>query len=244
MSLIDIALLCKYSENHFNGMRCGIMDQFASAMGKKDHAIFLDTATLSYEYAPIKLEGKKIVIINSNKKHKLCDSKYNERREESENALKALQAAVDIESLGELNENDFEKYKESIKDSVERRRAKHAVYENQRTIQAVKALKEDDIKTFGELMVASHRSLQYDYETSCQENDIIVEETLKQKGVWGVRITGGGFGGCCVSIIDEACVDDVIREVGDAYKERTGLQASFYIEEIGDGPHKLVGNKG
>lgn len=239
LSSIETARLCQYSENNFNGTHCGIMDQFASTMGRKDNAIFLDTATLQYEYAPVELEDKKIVIMNSNKKHILNDSKYNERRSESEVALKQLQKKLQINSLGELNEEQFESNRGLIDNPVIQRRAKHAVYENQRTIKAVKALKENDLKLFGELMVDSHVSLRDDYEVSCEELDILVEETLKESGVWGVRMTGGGFGGCCVSIIDNDCVDKVINNVGDAYKQRVGYGADFYIVSIGDGVRQM-----
>ena len=166
VSMIDIALIGQYSENNFNKVNCGIMDQFAIAMGKKDHAIFLDTADLSYEYAPIVLKDAKIVIACSNKKRGLGDSKYNERRAECEEALAELQTVVDVKSLGELDEAQFEQYKSAIKSEVRQRRAKHAVYENQRTIKAVAALQNNDITLFGELMNASHVSLRDDYEVT------------------------------------------------------------------------------
>ena len=173
LSMIDLALIGQYSENNFNGCNCGIMDQFASAMGKKDHAIFLDTNTLKYEYAPVVLENAKIVIINSKVKHSLVDSAYNDRRNECETALKELQKVIDIKTLGDLTEDGFEQYKDAIKDPVRQKRAKHAVYENQRTIRAVEALRNNDVKLFGQLMNASHESLRYDYEVSCEEIDIL-----------------------------------------------------------------------
>ncbi|NLZ81645.1 MAG: galactokinase, partial [Clostridiales bacterium] len=175
VDMIKIALMGQYSENNFNGVNSGIMDQFAVAMGKKDHAIFLDTADLSYEYAPIKLENAKIVIASSNKKRALADSKYNERRTECETALKELQTVVDIKSLGELMEEDFEKASHAIKDPVRVKRAKHAVAENQRTIKAVSSLKSGDINEFGRLMNASHVSLRDDYEVTGIELDTLVE---------------------------------------------------------------------
>ena len=159
----DLALIGQYSENNYNGCNCGIMDQFASAMGKKDHAIFLDTNTLKYEYAPVVLENAKIVIINSKVKHSLVDSAYNDRRNECETALKELQKVTDIKTLGDLTEDGFEQYKDAIKDPVRQKRAKHAVYENQRTIRAVEALRNNDVKLFGQLMNASHESLRYYY---------------------------------------------------------------------------------
>ena len=168
VSMVDIALIGQYSENNFNGCNCGIMDQFASAMGKKDHAIFLDTNTLKYEYAPVVLKDAKIVIINSKVKHSLVDSAYNDRRNECETALKELQKVVNIQTLGDLTEEEFEAHKDAIQDPVRVKRAKHAVYENQRAIKAVKALKENDVETFGKLMNASHVSLRDDYEVSCE----------------------------------------------------------------------------
>lgn len=236
---IDLAKIGQYSENNFNGMNCGIMDQFASAMGKKDNAIFLDTADLSYEYAPLVLDGAKIVVTNSNVKHSLVNSAYNERRSECEKALEELQAVIDIKGLGDLTEEQFEANKSAIKDEVRVRRAKHAVYENQRTIRAVEALKKNDLKLFGELMNASHVSLRDDYAVSCEEIDVLVEEAWKIDGVIGSRITGGGFGGCTVSIVRDEAVDAFREKVGAAYQERVGKTADFYVVEIGDGPSRL-----
>ena len=236
---VDLALIGQYSENNFNGMNCGIMDQFASAMGKKDNAIFLDTADLSYQYAPLVLDGAKIIVTNSNVKHSLVNSAYNERRSECEKALEELKAVVDIKGLGDLSEDQFEANKDAIKDEVRKKRAKHAVYENQRTIRAVEALKNNDLKEFGELMNASHVSLRDDYEVSCEEIDVLVEEAWKVDGVIGSRITGGGFGGCTVSIVKDEAVEIFKEKVGAAYKERVGKDADFYVVEIGDGPSKL-----
>ena len=235
----DLALIGQYSENNFNGCNCGIMDQFASAMGKKDCAIFLDTNTLNYEYAPVKLEDAKIVITNSNVKHSLVGSAYNDRRNECETALKDLQKVADIASLGDLTEEQFEKLKIHIVDPICQRRAKHAVYENQRTIQAVKALKENRIDEFGKLMNASHISLRDDYEVSCKETDILAELAWTIPGVIGSRITGGGFGGCTVSIVKNDAVDTFIDTIKPAYKKQTGIDADFYIVDIGDGARKL-----
>lgn len=235
----DLALIGQFSENQYNGVNCGIMDQFAIAMGKKDSAIFLDTADLSYEYAPIVLDGAKIVILNTNKKRGLGDSKYNERRSECEAALAALQAKLNIRSLGELTEEEFEANKALIGDEVKIRRAKHAVYENQRTIKAVKALQEKDLALFGRLMIASHDSLRDDYEVTGVELDTLVEEALKQEGTIGARMTGAGFGGCAVSIVKADCVDAFIENVGKAYEEKIGYKADFYVVEIGDGPAVL-----
>ena len=233
---VDLALIGQYSENNFNGMNCGIMDQFASAMGKKDNAIFLDTADLSYQYAPLVLNGAKIIVTNSNVKHSLVNSGYNTRRSESEQALADLQKVVQIKSLGDLTEEAFEANKSAIQNPVCAKRAKHAVYENQRTIRAVEALKENNLKEFGELMNASHVSLRDDYEVSCDEIDVLVEEAWKVDGVIGSRITGGGFGGCTVSIVKDEAVESFKEKVGAAYRERVGKEADFYVVEIGDGP--------
>lgn len=235
VSMIDIALIGQYSENNFNKVNCGIMDQFAIAMGKKDHAIFLDTADLSYEYAPIVLKDAKIVIACSNKKRGLGDSKYNERRAECEEALAELQTVVDIKSLGELDEAQFEQYRSAIKSEVRQRRAKHAVYENQRTIKAVAALKAGDIEEFGKLMIASHDSLRDDYEVTGKELDTLVASALKQDGVIGSRMTGAGFGGCTVSIVKNDNIDAFIENVGREYKDTIGYAADFYVVEVGDG---------
>ncbi len=235
VNMIDIALIGQYSENKFNGVNCGIMDQFAIAMGKKDNAIFLDTADLSYQYAPIKLENAKIVIACSNKKRGLGDSKYNERRSECESALAKLQEKLSIKSLGELTEEEFEANKALIGNPVWEKRAKHAVYENQRTIKAVKALQDGDLKLFGELMNASHVSLRDDYEVTGKELDTLVENSWAQKGVIGSRMTGAGFGGCTVSIVENDCVEDFIKNVGEAYKNTIGYAADFYVVEVGQG---------
>lgn len=235
----DLALIGQFSENKFNGVNCGIMDQFAIAMGKAGHAIFLDTSNLEYTYAPIHLKNAKIVIACSNKKRGLGDSKYNERREECESAFAQIGEVIGINSLGDLSEEQFETYKNAIKDEICQKRAKHAVYENQRTIKAVKALENNDVNTFGELMNASHVSLRDDYEVTGIELDTLAEEAWKIDGVIGSRMTGAGFGGCTVSIVKDEAVDTFIKEVGEAYKAKIGYAADFYVVEIGDGPKKL-----
>ena len=235
----DLALIGQYAENHFNKVNCGIMDQFAIAMGKRDNAIFLDTADLSFEYAPIALKGAKIVIASSNKKRGLGDSKYNERRSECETALAELQQTVEIKSLGDLDEETFEKHASAIKSDVRRKRAKHAVYENQRTIRAVEALKADDVALFGKLMNESHVSLRDDYEVTGIELDTLVEEAWKIDGVIGSRMTGAGFGGCTVSIVKDEAIDSFIEKVGKAYEAKIGYAADFYVVEIGNGPVTL-----
>lgn len=239
IDFIELAKIGKKAENEFIGVNCGIMDQFAIAMGKEGQAIFLDTADLSFEYAPIKLENAKIVISCSNKKRGLGDSKYNERRSECETALAEIQKVVGINSLGDLNEEQFEMYKSAIKDEVRVKRAKHAVYENQRTVKAVEALKNNDVELFGKLMNESHISLQYDYEVTGIELDTLVEEAWKVDGVIGSRMTGAGFGGCTVSIVKTDAIDSFIDKVGKAYKDKIGYAADFYVVEIGDGPTVL-----
>lgn len=239
MSPQELALVGQYAENHFNGMNCGIMDQFASAMGRKNCAIFLDTATLQYEYAPIDLKDAKIVITNSKVKHSLVTSAYNERRRECEFALEQLQTVVDIRTLGDLTPEEFEQYQDAITDEVRRKRARHAVYENHRTIQAVKALQQQDVESFGRLMNEAHVSMRDDYEASCLETDILAELAWELPGVIGSRITGGGFGGCTVSIVKDDAIEQFKGKVYDGYLERTGNKAEFYVVQIGDGVHKI-----
>ncbi|MBO7401820.1 MAG: galactokinase [Lachnospiraceae bacterium] len=227
------------AENEFIGVNCGIMDQFAIAMGKKDHAIFLDTSDLSYEYAPVVLEGMKLVVACSNKKRGLGDSKYNERRSQCEEALRRVNEHEKVESWGAISGEKFETLRKYINDEVLERRAKHAVYENERTVKAVAALKANDIKLFGELMNASHVSLRDDYEVTGIELDTLVENSWKQEGCVGSRMTGAGFGGCTVSIVKDECIDSFIKNVSEAYLAKIGYKADFYVLSIGDGPAKL-----
>ena len=232
----DLALIGQCSENNFNGVNCGIMDQFAIAMGKAGHAIFLDTADLSFTYAPIALRDAKIVIACSNKKRGLGDSKYNERRSQCEAALAEIQKVKAIKALGDLTEEEFEQVKTAITDPVCVRRAKHAVYENARTIKAVEALEAGDVELFGQLMNASHTSLRDDYEVTGIELDTLVEEAWKIEGVIGSRMTGAGFGGCTVSIVKNEAIEKFVECVGSAYEQKIGYAADFYVVEIGDGP--------
>lgn len=236
----NMALICQKAENQYVGVNCGIMDQFVIANGKKDNAVFLDTATLEYEYAPIKLEDAKIVIMNTNKKRVLGDSKYNVRRAECEKALEELQkSGLQIKSLGELTEEEFESNKNVIQDEIIQKRAKHAVYENQRTLKAVQALKENNLELFGKLMVESHNSLRDDYEVTGIELDTLVEIALKQEGVIGARMTGAGFGGCAVSIVKNNKVDKFIRKVEEGYIGKIGYHPECYVVSIGDGPRTI-----
>ncbi len=236
MDNTKIALIGQMAENKYVGVNCGIMDQFVIANGKKDNAVFLDTATLEYKYAPINLENEKIVIINTNKKRGLGDSKYNVRRAECEKALEELQeSGLQIKSLGDLTEKEFEEHKSAIKDEIRQKRAKHAVYENQRTLKAVQALENNDLELFGKLMVESHNSLRDDYEVTGIELDTAVEEALKQEGVIGARMTGAGFGGCAVSIVKTDKVENFIKNVEKGYREKIGYNPEFYVVEIGNG---------
>lgn len=235
----DLAFIGQYSENEYNGMKCGIMDQFASAMGKEGNAIFLDTNSMEFEYAPLNLEGMKLMVTNTNKKHSLVDSEYNLRREQCGRALADLQKKLDVKTLGDLSIEEYEANKSLIEDEVCRRRAKHAVYENQRTIEAVAALKAGDVEHFGKLMNESHVSLRDDYETSCKEADILAKEAWKIPGVLGSRITGGGFGGCTVSIVKDEAVEEFQKKLGEVYLEKVGYPASFYMLEIGGGPKEF-----
>ena len=239
LTMTDLALIGQYAENNFNGMNCGIMDQFAVAMGRKNRAIFLDTSTLDYQYVNVELEHARIVITNSMVKHSLVDSGYNARRRESETALHDLQQAADIRSLGELTEEEFEKLKGAVADPVCRKRARHAVYENRRTIRAVEALNAGHIEEFGKLMNESHISLRDDYEVSCEEVDALVECAWELPGVIGSRITGGGFGGCTVSIVENDAVEQFRETVIRKYREKTGLTAEIYVADIGDGAREL-----
>ena len=239
---IDIVELVKFSqkaENEFVGMNCGIMDQFAVGMGKKDCAILLDCNTLSYRYSKLALDGCSIVITNTNKTHSLVTSAYNERRAQCESALKALQKVKPIKALGELTNAEFDAIASAIPDLVERRRARHAVYENNRTLEAVKALEANDVKRFGELMNASHVSLRDDYEVTGPELDTLAELAWQQDGVLGSRMTGGGFAGCTVSIVRDAAIPAFEKNVGDAYTAKIGYAPSFYVANIADGARRL-----
>ena len=239
INMVDMVKMCQEAENKFIGVNCGIMDQFAVGMGKKDCAILLDCNTLKYSYSRLNMNGFKIVIGNTNKKRGLADSKYNERRDECETALKEIQAVKNITSLGELTEEEFEEVKSQIADPVRVKRAKHAVYENQRTLKAVKALENNDLKLFGKLMNASHVSLRDDYEVTGIELDTLVSLAWECEGVIGSRMTGAGFGGCTVSIVKDEYVDKFISTITPKYAEKIGYEPSFYIVEISDGTRKL-----
>ena len=235
ISMAEIALFGQLAENEYMGMKCGIMDPFAIAFGKKDHAILLDTSNLSYVYAPLQLVHEKMIITNSKKDRDFVDERYRDRRAQCEEALKELQTVISIRNLSELTAEVFEEVQEMIKSPVRIRRARHAVTENQRTIQAAQALERGDIWEFGQFMNASHLSLKEDYEVSCKELDILVEEAWNIEGVVGSRMMGAGFGGCTISIVEDSAVSEFIDRVGRNYEKRTGLKAEFYVVETGNG---------
>ena len=236
---IAMALLGKKVENLFIGVNSGIMDQFAIAMGKKDHAILLDCNTLKYDYVPVVLKDEVIVIANTNKRRGLADSKYNERRAECDEALAELQTKLPIKALGELSIEEFEANKDLIKSPIRQKRAKHAVYENQRTLKAQKELSAGNLAEFGKLMNQSHISLRDDYEVTGVELDTLAALAWEQPRVVGSRMTGAGFGGCTVSIVKKDKVDDFIKNVGEAYKNKIGYAADFYIAAVSEGARKL-----
>ena len=237
---IDMVKLGQKVENEYIGVNSGIMDQFAIGMGKQDHAILLNCQTLEHEYAPIMLDDYVIMIINTNKQRTLAGSKYNERREQCEQALADLQTALPVQSLGELSKERFEAHKHVIKSETNRRRAKHAVYENVRTIEALEKLRAGDLKAFGELMNASHDSLQHDYEVTGAELDTLVETARKQDGVIGARMTGAGFGGCAIALVEKDKVDHFKQNVNRTYRDKIGYDATFYTAMIGDGAKKIT----
>jgi len=241
VDMIEIALISQKAENRYVGVNCGIMDQFASAMGKAGHAIFLNCKDLSYKLVPLELRGYRIVIANTNKKRGLGDSKYNERRSQCEEALKILKESIPgATCLGDITYNQFMKYRHTIADEVIRKRAEHVIAEDDRVIKSIEALSNNDIKLFGKYMIESHNSLRDLYEVTGFELDTLVEEALKINGVSGSRMTGAGFGGCTVSIVEEAAIDTFIGKVGEGYSRKTGLKASFYVSEIGNGGREIT----
>jgi len=236
---IELARLGQRAENMFVGVNCGIMDQFASVMGKKDSAIFLNCDTLEYELVPVVMDGYKLVISNTNKRRGLADSKYNERRGECEKAVEYISSRKRIKNLGELTYDEFIVLKDAISEENVLKRARHVITEIQRTKDAVRELKSGNLKRFGELMNGSHDSLRDDYEVTGIELDTLVEEARKIDGVIGSRMTGAGFGGCTVSLVLDSAIEQFANKVGRNYQARTGLKADFYIADIGDGARKL-----
>ncbi len=240
-NMIELAKISQKAENTYCGVNCGIMDQFASAMGRKNHAIFLDCKDLSFKYVPLELKGYKVVIGNTNKKRSLAESKYNERRAQCEEALEQLKLAYpDAECLRDITAEQFENGKALIIDDLCRMRAEHVVYECDRVLKSVEALSEGDLRAFGNLMTASHISLRDLYEVTGTHLDVMVEESLKIEGCIGSRMTGAGFGGCTVSIVADEAVDKFISEVGANYEARTGIAPSFYVSEVGDGGREIL----
>lgn len=236
---VDLVKFSQEAENKFVGVNCGIMDQFAIGMGKENNAILLDCNTLKYNYCPVELKDEILVIANTNKRRGLADSKYNERRSECEKALEELKTKLNINSLGELSIEKFENNKNLIGSEIRIKRAKHAVYENQRTLMAKEALEKNDLITFGKLMNESHISLRDDYEVTGIELDTLVELAWNHEATIGARMTGAGFGGCTVALINKDSVEDFIEKVGQGYKEKIGYEASFYIANIGDGTREI-----
>ncbi|MEG1441776.1 MAG: galactokinase, partial [Oscillospiraceae bacterium] len=238
---IEMAKIGQLAEHHYVGVNCGIMDQFASAMGKKNCAIALNCKNLEYTLVEMKLDGIKIVVSNTNRKRSLATSKYNERRSECDVALAELKTALpNIELLGDVRFAEFEEHAHLIKNETVRNRAKHVIAEDDRVLRSVEVLKNGDINAFGKLMCESHNSLRDLYEVSCDELDTLVEEALNIDGVIGSRMTGAGFGGCTVSLVKEEVVDEFIERVGAAYLDKIGHGASFYISEIGDGGREIL----
>lgn len=236
---VDLVKLGMETENKFIGVNSGIMDQFAVGMGKQNQAILLDTNTLEYSYAPVDMGNNVIVIMNTNKRRELADSKYNERRSECETAVGELQAKLDIKTLGELDAQTFDEYSYLIENENRLKRARHAVWENQRTMQAQTALEEGDLEKFGRLVNASHVSLEHDYEVTGIELDTLAHTAWKQDGVLGARMTGAGFGGCGIAIVDKDKVEAFKENVGKVYTEKIGYAPAFYIAEIADGTKVL-----
>ncbi len=239
LDMLDMAKLSQKAENDFVGVKCGIMDQFASGMGKKDHAIFINCKTLDYETIPLNLGDYKILISNTNKRRGLAGSKYNERRAQCEAAVKILSKAKKIKFLGDLDLSEFNEIKHLITDEIILKRARHVVSENERVLNAIKALKSDNLQKFGQLMNESHDSLRDDYEVTGIELDTLVNEARKVDGVLGSRMTGAGFGGCTVSLVHDDALNEFTNRVGMAYKAAIGLKPDFYIAEIGDGARRL-----
>ncbi|WP_225047747.1 galactokinase [Lacticaseibacillus kribbianus] len=238
-TMLDLIKNGQKVENQYIGVNSGIMDQFAIGMGQANRATLLDTNTLEYESLPLDMGDNVVVIMNTNKRRELADSKYNERRSECEEALRRLQTKLDIKSLGDLSIDEFDQYSYLIYDGTLIRRARHAVFENQRTLQAAAALKASDLATFGRLMSASGVSLAYDYEVTGLELDTLVQNALKQPGVLGARMTGAGFGGCAIALVNKDAVPAFTEAVGAAYLETVGYKADFYVAEIADGPRQL-----
>ena len=231
---VKLALLSQKAENKYAGVNCGIMDQFASAMGKKDHAVLLDCSTLEYEYVPLQLGEYCLVVANCNKPHNLVESKYNVRRQEVETALKAIQTVLDVKCLAEVSPKQFNEVKYLLS-GVVAKRAEHVVMECDRVHKAVEALKNGDIVELGRLLNESHYSLRDLYEVTGKELDTLSAFARKETDCLGSRMIGAGFGGCTISIVKKTAVEGFIRRVGKAYHDAIGYNASFYETSIEDG---------
>ena len=236
---LDLVKIGKQTENEFIGVNSGIMDQFAIGMGADQRAIYLDTNTLEYDLVPLDLKDNVVVIMNTNKRRELADSKYNERRAECEKAVEELKQKLSIATLGELNEWDFDEYSYLIQDENRLKRARHAVLENQRTLQAQATLQAGNLEKFGRLMNASHVSLEHDYEVTGLELDTLVHTAWEQEGVLGARMTGAGFGGCAIALVRKDAVETFQKNVGQKYEEVVGYAPSFYVAEIAGGSRVL-----
>lgn len=236
---IELIKLSQKAENDFVGLNCGIMDQFAVAMGKKDRAILLDCNTLEYKYAPVNLKNYVITIMNTNKRRELSDSKYNERRLECEKALKIINNKKKINYLCELSLEEFEGLKNLIEDKIILNRATHVVYENERVKRAYDLLLKGNIDEFGKLLIESHFSLRNLYEVTGKELDVIVDEALKVPGCIGARMTGAGFGGCAIALVEKNKLDLFKEEVSNNYNNIIGYKPDFYTSEIGEGTYEI-----
>ncbi len=239
ISMLEMIKLSQKAENEFVGMNCGIMDQFAVGMGAPNSGLFLNCDTLKYKMIPLHLHDHKIIISNTNKKRKLTDSKYNERRAECDQAVADLSKNKSIKNLSSLSPGEFQEFKSLIRDPVILKRASHVISENQRVLEAVQAIQNGDLLKFGELMNESHESLRYDYDVTGIELDTLVEEARKVPGVLGSRMTGAGFGGCTVSLVKESEVEKFMSLVGKNYNSVTGMEASFYLPELGAVPAEI-----
>lgn len=239
LSMVDLVKLSQKAENEFVGVDCGIMDQFTVGMGKAGHALFLDCGTLEHELVPLNPGNFKILIINTRKERSLAESKYNERVKECQMAVQQLSGAKKIASLSELSYPEFTGIKHHVPDITIRKRAKHVISENQRVLDAVTMLRKNNLRVFGKLLNASHNSLRYDYEVTGYELDLVVDAARRQEGVLGARMTGAGFGGCAIALVEENYVKQFTEKVGNTYRQSTGTEPEFYVSEAGDGTKKI-----
>ncbi len=233
---VDVALLCQKAENEYVGVQCGIMDQFAVAMGKAGHAILLDTGTLGYRHVPLRLGEYSLVIMNSNKRRELAGSKYNERRGECERALEEMRAArQELTCLANATPGDLA----SVTEGTLRKRARHVMTETARVNESVRLLDADDLETFGTLMIESHRSLQSDYEVTGHELDSLVDAALEVDGCIGARMTGAGFGGCALALVHGGALGEFEKWVRHRYAASTGLDAGLFTARPENGAGRI-----